>query len=798
MLGRLQGTARHGLSRAVPQAAATLSGSSQSFAGDEPSLGRVLSRSAEGRQRFAERKSRHWLPSPVRGAVPPGSADEHSWLPAPRYRGAAAAAEPAVPASAAASLRSASDSAQEPPPPVWTRKPRPAAFSTFASPFEGLAAAMLRCDPGASPEAQALLARAAALRDSRLLNRLLKDLGDEALGGEGDAAAASAAGLRRRPPGGRTSAGFAAHAAMLAQRQTPRHAPGSLQRARRGCQWGLAVFDALRDAPPLVPGSAERLLNVHVCVSLISLLGRHGQWVSARAVFDWLRSSGQEVNTFAYSALVSAYEKGDQFAAAVALLADMDAAGVAPNSITLCALTVAAARGGSFADLRRLYERMAADGIQPDTVTCNTVLAICARSEHHARAEMVTWVYHCMAKAGLVPTIVTFNVLIFACERGANWKRALDCYDLLRAAQLQPDLVTFNSLISVCSKGAQWAAAEEVFKRMREEGLQPTTISYNALISACEKGAALERALFWFEDMKRNGVAPDAISYNALISTCEKAGRWDTAMAIFDAMRAGPVRPTTVTFSALIAALEKGGEWERALAAFEQMPALGCTPNHITFNSLVSACAAGSQWGAALEVYHRMLRSETVPDRATFNPLIGVLWSCGQFTRAQELLREALDDGVYGEPFADVPAAASVDLHSLSAGAAQACVVLWLRHVRERYFTPSVTAEPPPPQFQIITGWGKHSRRHGLSEVKAAISEALHAAGSPFRAHRSNFGMLAADATELAPWLKAYDERALHVVGAGDATSAARAASAREKHSAAVPAAAPSSFATLA
>jgi pentatricopeptide repeat protein len=237
---------------------------------------------------------------------------------------------------------------------------------------------------------------------------------------------------------------------------------------------------------------------------------------------------------------------------------------------------------------------------------------------------MAMWSYECMAQAKMQPTTVTFNVLISACERGAEWKRALNCYDMLKAIPgLRPDSITFNSLISVCEKGGQWAAAEECFKRMREEGLVPTTVTYNALISCCEK-----------------------------------AGRWDTAVSIFDSMRGGPVKPTTITFSALIAALEKGGEWERALKMFEEMPAMGCQPNHITYNSLVSACAAGRQWGPALEVYHRMLHAGVVPDRATFNPLVAVLWSAGQFARAQELLREAIDDGVYGEPFAQAPAAA--------------------------------------------------------------------------------------------------------------------------------------------
>ena len=58
--------------------------------------------------------------------------------------------------------------------------------------------------------------------------------------------------------------------------------------------------------------------------------------------------------------------------------------------------------------------------------------------------------------------------------------------------------------------------------------------------------------------------------------------------------------------------------------------------------------------------------------------------------------------------------------------------------------------------------------------------------------------MLMAEEAELSPWIKALDEKALHVVGAGYATSAGRAASARARLSHVARAAAPTSFATLA
>jgi hypothetical protein len=158
-----------------------------------------------------------------------------------------------------------------------------------------------------------------------------------------------------------------------------------------------------------------------------------------------------------------------------------------------------------------------------------------------------------------------------------------------------------------------------------------------------------------------------------------------------------------------------------------------------------------------------------------------VLWAEGQFALAKDLMRTALDEGVYPDPFSDTPAAAAIDLHSMSAGAAQATLAIWATHLRERYYSGEVTAAPPPLRFHVITGWGKHSRRHGVSEVKSAIVDALTAATSPFKAHRHNVGMLVAEEEEVRAWLAAADERLLHSTGGNSETAAARAALARQR-----------------
>jgi pentatricopeptide repeat protein len=55
--------------------------------------------------------------------------------------------------------------------------------------------------------------------------------------------------------------------------------------------------------------------------------------------------------------------------------------------------------------------------------------------------------------------------------------------------------VTFNSLITALAQGAQWEKAQEVFEQMRASGCRPDVVTYTALISALEKGGQWRLAL---------------------------------------------------------------------------------------------------------------------------------------------------------------------------------------------------------------------------------------------------------------------------------------------------------------
>jgi len=68
------------------------------------------------------------------------------------------------------------------------------------------------------------------------------------------------------------------------------------------------------------------------------------------------------------------------------------------------------------------------------------------------------------------PNTVTFNSLIKALGQGAQWEKAQEVVDQMRAQGCNPDVVTYTALISALGKGGQWYLAVEAFETMRHQG----------------------------------------------------------------------------------------------------------------------------------------------------------------------------------------------------------------------------------------------------------------------------------------------------------------------------------------
>jgi hypothetical protein len=90
-----------------------------------------------------------------------------------------------------------------------------------------------------------------------------------------------------------------------------------------------------------------------------------------------------------------------------------------------------------------------------------------------------------------------------------------------------------------------------------------------------------------------------------------------------------------------------------------------------------------------------------------------------------------------------------LDLHGADVDGGQVLLLAWLSEVRRR-----LISEQGPTDFRIVTGWGKHSRVLGVSELSTAIKLVLQLTNSPFKQSIGNAGRFESKLQSLRVWLR--------------------------------------------
>lgn len=90
-----------------------------------------------------------------------------------------------------------------------------------------------------------------------------------------------------------------------------------------------------------------------------------------------------------------------------------------------------------------------------------------------------------------------------------------------------------------------------------------------------------------------------------------------------------------------------------------------------------------------------------------------------------------------------------LDLHGADVEGGQVLLLAWFCEVRRRF-----NYGKEPMVVRIVTGWGKHSRVQGVSELSTAVKLVLTLTNSPFKQSIGNLGRFEAKAREVRVWLR--------------------------------------------
>ncbi|KAL4202411.1 hypothetical protein AMTRI_Chr02g220890 [Amborella trichopoda] len=545
--------------------------------------------------------------------------------------------------------------------------------------------------------------------------------------------------------------------------------------------------------------------------SLLAVCSRGGFWEEAKKCFNEMVFRGIDRDVFTYNTLLDAVCKGGQMELALEIMSDMPSKNVLPNVVTYSTMIDGYFKAGRLEEALNLFQEMKLAGINLDRVSYNTLLSIYARMGLFDDALRVCGE---MERAGIKRDAVTYNSLLGGYGKQGKYDVVKHLFKEMKVEAVRPNVLTYSTLIDIYSKGGLLKEALEVFMEFKRVGLKADVVLYSALIDALCKNGLVESAFLLLDEMTGEGIRPNVVTYNCIIDAFGRSnqtqvqndsyemgkGPLDSSMidssseivlaevsrgmakenegidhlvkmlgpppldkrhpviknmkgkshemlcilALFHKMHEMDIRPNVVTFSAILNACSRCHSFDDASMLLEELR---------LFDNQVYGVAHGllmglrkDIWVQAQSLFDEVRRMDSSTASAFYNALTDMLWHFGQRRGAQLVVME----GKRRQVWENVWCESCLDLHLMSAGAAQAMVHAWLLTIRSVVFE----GHELPKLLNILTGWGKHSKVAGDSALRKAIEALLTSIGAPFEVAKFNVGRFISTGAVVGAWLK--------------------------------------------
>jgi len=437
-------------------------------------------------------------------------------------------------------------------------------------------------------------------------------------------------------------------------------------------------------------------------------------------------------------------------------------------------------------------------GFVPNLISHNTLLKACmrARRAHHVEAIMES-----LSRHHLRADEYTYLSLIKSFTYSADFHRALQVRQLMRAANFQPTAKLWGALIIASSQGSL-ENSFAVWREMKQQGGGVASIeSLEAIMNACVGAYQGERALQLLRQAQAEGAELSQRCYNIAIKACGSPpgvqlsrSQLDLGYALLEEMQRGGFGPDLRTYTSLYILGAQAKEGERALDLYLRlkesgfpMDAMGCTalisalgsqksvasafmlvfndmvegppamqPTDRTYRTVIGLCCENGLLEDALQVYRVMRSKGCKPSPQQFKML------------TQACAEQALEEG----PRSKLPAKMleilglgdlyELDLHRLSASEARAVVLCAILNLQQAF----KRGTRPTADLVIITGQGNHSEGDAGPTLGPAIAQLLSAelrmavrseggSDSSTEEQPVNLGRLIVPRASLARWLEA-------------------------------------------
>ncbi|KAL6638578.1 hypothetical protein ACP70R_023689 [Stipagrostis hirtigluma subsp. patula] len=529
-----------------------------------------------------------------------------------------------------------------------------------------------------------------------------------------------------------------------------------------------------------LPAGAIPLDTIFFNVALKSLRAAR-QWPHAERLALDMLEAGVPLDNITYSTLITAARRCRQFAKAVEWFERMYAdGGVLPDEVTYSAVLDVYAQLGMKEEVLALFDRARGSGWKPDHVAFAVLAKMFGEAGDY---EGIQFVFKEMRDVGVKPNIFVYNALLEALGKTGKPGLARSLFEEMTAQGVEPNARTLTALAKIYGRARWGRDALQLWEQMREKKLPADNILCNTLLSMCADVGLVAEAEKLFSEMKdpecEDVPKPDKWSYTAMINIYGSNGDADRALELFAEMLEVGIEPNIMSYTIVIQCLGKAQRIQRALEVLEAGLERGLKPDDRLCGCLLSVVALSNEEEmemvlATLEKVNknlvkliRMLGDALVGVDDLKEELKGILNAAASEVRrpycnclidicqnhgfppqrAREVFHLAQTYGLYSKLQSRKDEEWSLDLRSLSVGAAKTAFDDWLNTISERL----VQQKALPESFSVYTGSSTHKFAQGLASAFAAHLEQM---AVPFHPSESHVGNFTSSRDDLVSWLQ--------------------------------------------
>ncbi|KAG6664123.1 pentatricopeptide repeat-containing protein At3g06430, chloroplastic [Carya illinoinensis] len=359
----------------------------------------------------------------------------------------------------------------------------------------------------------------------------------------------------------------------------------------------LEVFEMLRAQPFYQPKEGTYM-------KLLVLLGRSGQPLRARQLFDTMVEEGCDPTAELYTALLGAYCRSNQIDEAFSVLNQM-------KTLPHC---------------------------QPDVFTYSTLIKACVDT---SRFDLVESLYEEMAERLINPNTVTQNIVLSGYGRVGKYDQMEKVLSgMLESRTCKPDVWTMNTILSVFGNNGEIDMMERWYEKFRNFGIEPETRTFNILIGAYGKRRMYDKMSSVMEYMRKLQFPWTTSTYNNVIEAFADVGDAKNMGYTFDQMRAEGVKADTKTFCCLINGYANAGLFHKVVSTVQLAGKFEIPENTSFYNSVISACVKAKDLMEMERVFKRMKDEQCQPNSTTYSIMVEAYRNEGRTDKIYDLEQE--------------------------------------------------------------------------------------------------------------------------------------------------------------